>query len=182
MKFAGRGDDIRAQPGRTVSAGEGLFLRHDSFSLADREDAIHGGKTGMLNRAAGPVNLHTLHFRAVSKAEMKSRIIRGRVTASADYVSTLANAPGHKVNGCSNRIARTPGASHKLELNPVILVGIHISQQDRGVIQLIDDDINLAVVEKIAERRTSLCQQKSQAGSLDRRDKFKLSIAQVAEQ
>jgi hypothetical protein len=97
------------------------------------------------------MNLYAVYLRSLAQAKMNPRIIRRSEAAAANYIAALANSTRRNVHSRSDRIPRTPASADQLHPDPVIFVRIHVSKQDRHVIDLVDDDINLPVVEQVPE-------------------------------
>src|SRR5208282_1292764 len=75
-------------PVRDFSLAIGLNLRR-AFAFFDPVEAIDAGQIHALDGPAGPMNLRTIDLCAAPQPEMHAKIIRRRVTASADDVAAL---------------------------------------------------------------------------------------------
>ena len=65
----------------------------------------------------------------------------------------------------------------------MIGVGVYVAEQDRGVVDAVDDDADLAIVKKIAKRRSAPGNDIGQSGALDRwNDGELLPLIEVMEQ
>ena len=61
-------------------------------------------------------------------------------------------------------------AADQLHLHPVMVVGVDVAQQDRRPVDGIDDDVDLAVVEEVAEGRAASGDDIGEPGADDRLD------------
>ena len=64
----------------------------------------------------------------------------------------------------------------KLHLHPVMMIGIHVAQQHRRSVDGIDDHIDFAVVEQVAEGRAARGDHDCQPGALHRRDVLEFPV------
>src|SRR6267378_3705718 len=63
--------------------------RDDSFAFFHRIDAVDGGNRDLFFCTARPVNLHPVHFRCRSKAEMQALVGTRCIAPPAEDVSAL---------------------------------------------------------------------------------------------
>ena len=97
---------------------------------------------------------------------MQSGIGIGAVTPPADYVATLADTTGGQENFGADGIPGSFGTPHQLEREPVVPILYDIAQQDRRRVRVVQDHIDVAIVEQVAEgpllapgsRRQGRCQ------------------------
>ena len=118
----------------------------------------------------------------VTQAKVRALVVGRDVTASAHHVLALTNAICRQIYSCANSITRTPGPSHKLQFHPMVMIGIDVLQQYWGSIHGVDDHIDLAVVEEIAERRSASPGHHRETGPFYRRYIVKLALVVVVEQ
>ncbi len=90
-----------------------------------------------------------------------------------------AQSVGLEVDGGASGVFGTLAVADQLHLDPVVLVGIHVAQQDRRTVDGIDDDVDFAVVEQVAEGRAAGGDNVGEAGSLDGLDVFKFAVFAV---
>ena len=72
---------------------------------------------------------------------MKSKVIGRKIAASAEHVGSLPNAAGIQINSGSDSIARALRSANQFESDPVMLVGIDVSQQNRNLIHVADNRV-----------------------------------------
>src|ERR1700733_14696892 len=105
----------------------------------------------MLDRPAGPMDLDVIGLGILAQSEMKPLIVRGSVTASAEYVAAHPHAAGSQIDRGTDRIARTSGAAQQFDPYPVIFVRTDIAQQSGWPVQPAENHIDLSLIEKIAK-------------------------------
>src|SRR6266436_6200997 len=89
--------------------------RDDSFAFFHRIDAVDGGSRDLFFCTARPVNLHPVHFRCRSKAEMQALVGTRCIAPPAEDVSALPRASCRDKCRGANRITGTLGTSQQLE-------------------------------------------------------------------
>src|SRR5258708_2965445 len=82
---------------------------------------------------------------------MQTAVVRRYITSTRKHVLTLAHSVGSQKRGGARRVARAFGSSDELNLDPVMMIGLHIAKQHGRTVNRIDHNINLAVVEQIAK-------------------------------
>src|SRR6267143_4264981 len=112
---------------------------------------------------------------------MDSQIVLREIAATAADLVHLDQVSG---DGLDTGVQRQPIAlrSRKLKSDPVIMVPAHVAKNHGFAVQILDHDINIAVVEKISEGRPA-----ADLGNLNRRanlfaDIAKRAVALVQEQ
>src|SRR6267154_6307687 len=88
--------------------------RDDSFAFVHRIDAIDSGNRDLFFSAARPMNLHPVHFRCRSKAEVQTLIGTRSIASAAKDLPALPRASRGDKYLSSNRITRTLGTSRQL--------------------------------------------------------------------
>src|SRR6266446_1689687 len=81
--------------------------RDDSFAFFYRIDAVDGGNRDLFFCAARPVNLHPVHFRCRSKAEVQALIGTRSIASAAEDVPALPRASCCDKNFGADRITGT---------------------------------------------------------------------------
>ena len=90
---------------------------------------------------------------------------------------------GCQIDRGTNCIARAFRTADQLQTDPVVVVVIDVAEQHRRVVHAVDDHIDLAVVEEIAECRAAGGNYVGEASALDRGHDFKLlAVIEVMEQ
>ena len=84
---------------------------------------------------------------------MNAEVIGGEVAAAAEHIAALANAPRSEVDSGAHCVARTVWPSDELQLHPVVMVWNYISKERWKLVNVVDDDIDLAVVEEVSKKR-----------------------------
>src|SRR5580698_1943978 len=125
------------------------------------------------------MNLDAFYLGRLPKPEVQAKVIRRSITAAADYIRSLAHAIRGQINSGPDGITRTLRSTNQFQADPVVFVGIDIAKKRWNIMELVDHDIDFAVVEQITESRASGGQQRSQTCSLHRRDDLKLPIPQI---
>src|SRR6266576_2803121 len=87
------------------------------------------------------MNLNSFALGGRSQSEMKALVRARSVAAAADQVSALANTSGRHKDLRANGIPRTLPSANQFESEPMVVV--------------LHDNIGVAVVEEVPERRTA---------------------------
>src|SRR6185437_7080410 len=115
----------------------------------------------------------------VSYAELNTQVVGREIAASAEHVAALANAIGVQVDGRADSIARALGSADQLQLNPVVTIRIHVAQQYRHAVHIVEDNVDFAVIEQVAERCSTPDADNGKPSSLHRRHQVELAILQI---
>src|SRR5229473_1430233 len=82
---------------------------------------------------------------------MQTAVVRRYITSTRKHVLTLAHAVGGQKRCGARRVARAFGSSDELNLDPVMMIGVHIAKQHGRTVNRIDHNMDLAFVEQIAK-------------------------------
>ena len=151
----------------------------NSFAFFNGKDAVNRGEFHALSCARGPVNLRGAGSCAVGQAEVYAQIVRRKITAAAQHVSALAHVRRIQIYGSADRIARTARASNEFQLYPMMMIGVHVAQQNRHAIHVVDDDADLAIVEDVSEGCAARYADSCKPRPFNRRNQLKLAVLQV---
>src|SRR5258707_15622191 len=121
------------------------------------------------------MDLQASCIRRIPQAEMQTTVVRRYITSTRKHVLTLAHAVGSQKRGCARRVARAFGSSDELNLDPVMMIGVHIAKQHGRPVNRIDHNIDLAVIEQIAKCCSACRNDRRQPGSLNGRHVFEPS-------
>jgi hypothetical protein len=157
----------------------GSLIVNDALAFDDGIEAIHSGHVYMFDGSAWPMNLNAVDFRRNSQTKVNAKIVRRGITATADHIAALPDATGCEIDGSSDCIPRTLRPANHFDPYPVILVSVHIPQQHWSAVELIDDNIDFAVIEEIAKSCAPRGENRSQAGSLHWWDEVKFPISEI---
>ena len=97
------------------------------------------------------MNLSDSSIGCIAETEMRSAIIRGNKAAAGQNILTHPHPVCLQVDRGASGIARTFRTADQLHLNPVVLVWINVPQQHRRTDVGIDNHVDHAVVEQVAE-------------------------------
>src|ERR1700746_932602 len=103
---------------------------------------------------------------------MQTAVARRYITSTCKHVLTLAHAVGGQKHGGAGGITRAFGSSDELNLDPMMMIGVHIAKQHGRTVYRIDHYIDLAVIEQIAEGCSTRRNDRGQPGSLHGRHVF----------
>src|SRR5262249_10030040 len=92
-----------------------------------------------------------VHGGGRSQTEVQALVGAGGVAASAEDVEALAHASGGEVGGRSDGVARALGTAHQPERDPVVRVLGLVAQEHGWAFQVVDDHVDLAAIEEVAE-------------------------------
>src|ERR1700676_4938073 len=82
---------------------------------------------------------------------MNSHIVGGEVTSAAHYVPTLTNPVRRKIYSGPHSVTRALGASYQPQLNPSMVIRVHVAKQYRHAVHIVDNHVDLTVVEDVAK-------------------------------
>ncbi len=128
------------------------------------------------------MNLNFFHFRRRTQSEMQPRIRTRPVASPADHVGALPNASGSHKNLRADGIPRTFWSANQFKCDPMVPVRYNVSEERRRRVHVVQDNVNVAVVEEIAKRRTARGNDIRQAAPCCGRNFLKLSAIEIAEQ
>src|SRR5215813_9839191 len=101
-----------------------------------------------------PGNLHTIYLRGTAHAEVEAKIILRVVTRSAHDFIDLAVVAARYFHASANG-GPIRARAHAPDHDPVVLVPAIVSQQRWRTVQIVDNDIHIAVVVEVAEGATT---------------------------
>src|ERR1035438_8927770 len=82
---------------------------------------------------------------------MNAHIVRGQITAAAEHIAVLPDPACGEVYSGSDRVPWATRAAHQLQFHPMVLIWIHIAQQYRSAVEIVNHHIDLTIVEQIAK-------------------------------
>src|SRR6516165_6762353 len=126
-------------------------LLDDSFSFDHCVEPVDHRRRDFRFHATRPVNLDFLYFGRQSKAKVQALIRAGRITSTAEYLSTLPNASGRDEYLCANGVVRAVFTSDEGERNPMVEVFHHVAKERRRVVHVVQHDVDATVIEQIAK-------------------------------
>ena len=101
------------------------------------------------------MNLDRASVGSIAQAKMEPAVIGGDVASAGQHILALAHAIGGQIGGGAGGVARAFGSADQLHLHPMMMIGIHIAQQHRRAVDWIDHNVDLAIVEQVAECRST---------------------------
>src|SRR6266849_5660225 len=129
--------------------------RYNSFAFFHGEEAVDCWNRDFFLCPTWPVNLHHVDFHRSSEAEVQALIGTRCIASPAEHVRALPHASGRDKYLSSDRVAGALGASHQLQRDPVIRILDDVPQQSGRRIDVIENDVDVAVIEQVTEHRTS---------------------------
>jgi hypothetical protein len=140
---------------------EDLHVRHPLHKL---HETVSGHLAEALNGPIRPPNFHGIHFGSFPESEVQSRVAVREIAVTASPLGTLDQI------GCTNRydradgvsIAGAPFESHDEEVLPIPAI---VPKDRRRTIQVVDHDIEIAVVVEIAGRGATAHRRHRQRGA-----------------
>ncbi len=106
----------------------------------------------------------------------------GGVAGAAVDVGALADSAGGQEYFCADGVAGTFGAADELQGDPVVVVLYDVAQEGGWRVHVINDDVNVAVVEEIAEGGAAGGNHGGKAAAGGGWDLAKLATVEVAEE
>src|ERR1700689_2393270 len=125
------------------------------------------------------MNLNTVDGNCFAQPEVNAEVVGGEITAAAENVATLPYAPACQIYGGPDGVVRALCASDEFQFHPVMVIRVHIAQQQRNGIDRVDDDIDLAIVEQVATSGAARRGHNGQSGSFNGGHHLKLAGFQV---
>ena len=108
------------------------FPLANSLAFFHGEDLIYPGQNYFFLHTVGPVDLDRIHFCGVAQAEVYAGIVIRDEAASAEHIPALAHAAGGEIHRRTDCVTRAfCGPPIRLNLHPVMMVGVHVAQQRR---------------------------------------------------
>src|ERR1700728_1823616 len=101
------------------------------------------------------MNLGGARICCVAQSKMQSAVVRTDIAPAGENVAALAYSICLQIHRRAGSISRTSRAAHKLQLDPMVMIGIYVPQQRRGPVDRIDDDVDFAIIEQVAKSRAS---------------------------
>ena len=110
-------------------------------------------------------------------------LVRARSVAPAtDDISALAKTSRGYENFRADGIPRTLWSAYQFEREPMVAVSYHVPEQCGCRIHIVQNDVDVTVVEKVAKRRTPRGNHIGQATSGRRQNFLKLGPIEIAKQ
>src|SRR4029077_17635804 len=106
---------------------------------------------------------------------MQTAVVRRYITSTRKHVLTLAHSVGGQKRGGARSVARAFGFSDELNLDPVMMIGVHFAKQHGRTVNRVDHNIDLAVIDQIAKCCSTCRNDRGQPGSLNGRHLFESS-------
>ena len=123
---------------------------HDPLRLLDDDEVIGGEIANAFLQARRPGELDELHRRRAPQSEMKAEIAVRVVARTAHHLVDLRPPARGDLHPCPDGGAVRLGAD-ALDQDRVLPVPAIVAQQGRRTIQVVDDDVDVAVVVEIAD-------------------------------
>src|SRR5207245_11537427 len=123
---------------------------HQALAVLNGEEVVSWYVLDGFHLAGGPVDLDQVDACPSRQAEVQAQITRGEIAAAAPNLVPLNQIAGHHLHACPQRIGIFPHANH-LDCDPVVVVAAVVAQDGGLAVEIIDDDVDVAVVEEIAE-------------------------------
>src|SRR5260370_3575052 len=138
-------------PGNSKARPKTLCRSLNTHALVDRGADVDGGDENSLHNSVGPMDFQLVDLGSGSQAEVQARIRAGGVAAPAEDVSTLADSSDGQEHFGADGIVGALGTADEFQGQPVVGVLDHVPKQGRRRVHIVEDNIDVAVVEEIAE-------------------------------
>lgn len=119
--------------------------------LGDRDDFVCFNARELLNDTAGPTDDHLVDMLPVANPEMQARVVLGQIARPRSPLLHQCQVAGPHGDPGPYTVAIAPGAS-QLDDQPMVLVAAVIAQQDRRLVQVHDENIQVAIVVVVSHR------------------------------
>src|SRR5579859_3140702 len=125
--------------------------RPNALALDDSEDPVHAGDGKLLHNSVRPINFELINLGESPQPEMDALVRAGTVASAAEHIGALADSSGRQEHFCADGIAGALGTADEFQGQPVVGVLDHVPKQGRRGIHIVEDNVDVAVVEEIAE-------------------------------
>src|SRR5665213_2127764 len=129
--------------------------RGDPFAFRNGIDTVYSREPDAFLCPGGPVNLRRSSIRGIPNTEMWSLIVGRNIAAATQHILSLAHPMGGEIYGRAHCVSRPPDRANQLQFDPVVLVGVHISEERRRPVFGINNYVNPSVIEQVSEGCTS---------------------------
>src|SRR5579863_6143503 len=113
---------------------------------------------------------------------MDAHVIGREIASPTENVASLTHTVCGDVDGCTNRVAGAFGAADELHLDPMMMVGSHVAQQQGSFVHTVDDHVDLAVVKEVPKCRATADGDRGESCSFDRGHKGEFAVARVVKE
>src|SRR5579859_4366532 len=125
--------------------------RPNALALDDSEDPVHAGDGKLLHNSVRPINFELINLGESPQPEMDALVRAGTVASAAEHMGALADSSGRQEHFCADGIAGALGTADEFQGQPVVGVLDHVPKQGRRRVHIVEDNVDVAVVEEIAE-------------------------------
>src|SRR5215470_5212258 len=131
-----------------------IFLLDNALSFFDRQQLVRIHVGNSVNHAARPADFDEVYLRPLFQAEMQPRVALRDVTRAAPHFVYLRQIAGDDFDLGADAVAVALDADRP-DRHEVIRVAAVVPQQLRRAVQIVDDNVNIAVIIQIAESHTT---------------------------
>ena len=101
------------------------------------------------------MNFERADIRSIAQSKVQTAVVGRDIAAAGENILSLTHPVGRKVRCGAGGVARAFRPTHELDFDPMMMVRIHVAQQNGRTIDGIDDHVDLAIVEEVAECRAA---------------------------
>src|SRR5262249_33965957 len=142
------------EPDPSSSSLAGRGRERLSGTFLQRVIAVDGEIRPRFVLTVGPANFDTLDRPRLTEPEVHTQIVLRVVAAAAAHLLPLHTLARHQANARADGVTVRTG-SDQLQRNPVSLSRSIESKQVRKIVDVVDDDVEVAVVVEVGECRAA---------------------------
>src|ERR1035441_3417427 len=174
------GADVRQRTWRSsiALAGAKAFGADHAGTLADDHQLADSHFGNFFDRSVGPANLQAGRGRG-AQPEMQPAIVDGKIRGLGEHCLHLPALPirGHHLGANRTTVG---GNANQQDLQPVIRPGDVIAQQRRRLVEIDNQNVDVAVVIEIAESHSPAAMRLGDAGPRQTAQFFEFAVSQIA--
>src|SRR5262249_11387150 len=138
--------------GATLATARGTG--NESLTFFDRQEFVRIHVRYLVNHAARPADFNEVYFRPLLQAEVQTQVALRHITPAATRFVNLSQIPGDDFNPRPGAVTIALHAD-KPDHNEIVSVTAVVSQQLWRAVQVVDYQVNIAVIIHVREGDSS---------------------------
>src|SRR5439155_4675076 len=130
---------------------QALLRAHNPGSFPNDQELVAGNVLELVHDAARPPDFQPVQSARLAQADVYPQIVLGKIAPAAADLVNLTTPAGKNRDPSANTVPIGLGA-HGADREPMVLVSSVVAQQGKRIILIVDDDVQIAIVVKVAER------------------------------
>src|SRR5262245_21553450 len=128
----------------------GSFLFEKSLAFLDRQQVVGAHVRYLVNHPARPADFNEVYFRPLLQAEMQPQVALRHITPAAPHFVNLSQITGDDFNPRPDAITIALHADEP-DNNKIVRITAVVSQQLWRAVQVVDYQVNIAVIIQVRE-------------------------------